>query len=194
MKVPIIRQLEKQISVLEEQSLQGAFEREQLEETKETQHQREEEQSETGIKTIKDYTDATMQKIPKGLGLPTFLNLNAEICDWHRFSNRGNVGSYMGACPSEHSSGPNQRLGSIDRMGNCAVRTMLVEAAWRMVRYQPGWRGLKKHGAVLGKGSKASKRDRRIAIVAVARLLAIDLWRMAIGKCSLDDLGFVSAR
>ena len=70
---------------------------------------------------------------------------------------------------------------------------MLVEAAWRMVRYQPNWRGVKKHSAVLRSGSNASGRERRIAIVAVARLLAIDLWRLSVGTCTMEDLGFIPA-
>jgi len=144
-------------------------------------------QAAEGAETSREELLATQ---PKGLGVPTRLGLAAEVGDWSRFSGRGQVGSYTGLCPSEHSSGEGQRLGSIDRRGNARLRTMLVEAAWRMVRFQPEWRGMKKFGQVLEKKSKASRPARRKAIVALARLLAVDLWRLETGRCSLQDLGF----
>lgn len=140
-----------------------------------------------------EFEQQLLTTLPKGFGVRTILNLSAEVCDWYRFNNRGQIGSFMGICPSEYSSGPHQRLGAIDRQGNAAGRTMLVEAAWRMVRYQPGWRGLKKYLGVLSKGSKASKTARRKAIVAVARLLAVDIWRLQTGRCTLEELGFTPA-
>lgn len=127
---------------------------------------------------------------PKGLGIATRLEFRAELCDPGRFKNRKQVGSFVGMCPGEYSSGKSQRLGAIDRCGNPALRCLLVEAAWRMVRYQPGWRGLKQFGAILHKDSKASKTARRKSIVAVARLLAVDLWRLETGRCTLEELGF----
>ena len=42
---------------------------------------------------------------PKGLGGLTLAALDGEVCDWHRFNNRKQVGSYTGCCPGEHSSG-----------------------------------------------------------------------------------------
>jgi transposase len=198
-KLPLIYRLEEQIAALEDLSLQIAFEKE-FPTARENPSPAEAEATPVAAAPVeappanaKQFADYLKTQIPKGLGVATCLNLNAEICDWDRFNNRKQVGSYIGACPSEHSSGPNQQLGSIDRMGNCAVRTMLVEAAWRMVRYQPNWRGVKKHYSVLKSGSKASGRQRRIAIVAVARLLSVDLWRLSMGTCTMEDLGFIPA-
>jgi transposase len=58
------------------------------------------------------------QVIPKGLGEISLVTLDGEICDWNRFYNRKQMGSYTGCCPGEHSSGGKRRMGSIDRMGN----------------------------------------------------------------------------
>jgi len=46
-------------------------------------------------------------KAPKGLGELSLAILEAEVCDWERFGNRKQVGSYTGCCPGEHSSGAN---------------------------------------------------------------------------------------
>ena len=70
-------------------------------------------------------------KGPKGLGELSLAILEAEVCDWERFGNRKQVGSYTGCCPGEHSSGGKRRLGCIDRMGNGRVRSILVETVWR---------------------------------------------------------------
>lgn len=181
LKLPLIYQLDEQITQLEADSLQLAFEKDSVNAKADAPQ------------NAKEFEEYIKTMIPKGLGVATHLNINAEVSDWLRFNNRKQVGSYTGGCPSEYSSGTHQRLGAIDRIGNATLRMMLVEAAWRMVRYQPNWRGVKKHYEVLKTGAKASSRQRRIAIVAVARLLAIDLWRLATGVCTLDDLGFVPA-
>jgi hypothetical protein len=59
--------------------------------------------------------EALVQKeqIPAGVGALTVSLIDAEVCDWRRFTQRKAVGSYTGCCPSEHSSGGVQRFGSI---------------------------------------------------------------------------------
>ena len=74
------------------------------------------------------------------------MTLDGEVCDWGRFNNRKQIGSYTGCCPGEHSSGGKQRRGGIDRMGNGRVRCLLVEAVWRFLLWQPGWKGEVKDG------------------------------------------------
>ena len=129
------------------------------------------------------------QVIPKGLGEITTVTLDGEVCDWHRFSNRKQIGSYTGCCPGEHSSGGKRRMGSIDRMGNGRVRTLLVEAVWRFLRWQPGWHAAQRMKVKLAEGSAMKKKT----VVALARLLAIDLWRWRTGRCTLEELGWVAA-
>jgi transposase len=111
------------------------------------------------------------------------------VCDWARFSNRKQIGSYTGCCPGEHSTGGKQRLGSIDRMGNGALRVMLVEAVWRFLRWQPNWVAALRLKARLTAGAAMRKKT----VVALARLLAIDLWRWRTGRATLADLGWVAA-
>ena len=125
-------------------------------------------------------------KGPKGLGELSLSILEAEVCDWNRFSNRKQVGSYTGCCPGEHSSGGKRRLGCIDRMGNGRVRSILVETVWRLLVWQPLWISARKMKLKLLDGPAMRKK----AVVALARQLAIDLWRWRTGRASLGDLGW----
>ena len=129
----------------------------------------------------------------RGIGELTRAQMRAEVLDWHRFNNRGQVGSFIGCCPSEYSSGGSRRLGSIDRMGNKRLRCMLVEAVWRLHLWNQGWRGFKKFHHVLGPGVKAGADARKKAILACARLLAIDLWRIETGQITPKDVGLILA-
>lgn len=135
---------------------------------------------------------ATVQpaEIPAGLGTLTVALLDGEVCDWHRFRGRKAIGSYTGCCPSEHSSGGVQRFGHIDRHGNAHVRTLLVEAVWRLLRWQPNWHARVKLLARLKHGASLKKKT----VVALARQLAIDLWRWRTGRCSAADLGWTLGR
>ena len=49
---------------------------------------------------------------------------------------------------------------------------------------------MKKRLALLAKGSRALGAVRKKAIVAVARHLAVDLWRLHTGRCRAEQLGF----
>ena len=128
------------------------------------------------------------QILPKGLGEISLVTLDGEVCDWGRFHNRKAIGSYTGCCPGEHSSGGKRRLGSIDRMGNGRVRTILVEAVWRLLRWQPGWAAAQPLKGRLAEGPAIKKKT----VVALARRLAIDLWRWRTGRATLADLGWVA--
>lgn len=127
------------------------------------------------------------EKIPHGLGALTVALLDGEVCDWQRFKHRKAVGSYTGCCPSEHSSGGVQRFGGIDRHGNARVRVLLVEAVWRLLKWQPGWHARQKWLAKLQHGASLKKKS----AVALARQLAIDLWRWRTGRATAAELGWV---
>jgi transposase len=134
------------------------------------------------------------RKVAKGLGQTTFVSLQREAIDWKRFGNAKQIGSYIGCCPSEFSTGPNQKLGSIDRMGNRRMRTLLVEAVWRLKKWNPAWRGFQKFPHVFGFHASVRGATRKKAVVACARLLAIDLWRLQTGRVTLKDLGLKPAQ
>jgi len=129
------------------------------------------------------------QPRPKGLGELTLATLDAEMCDWKRFYNRKQVGSYTGCCPGEHSSGDKRQVGGIDRMGNGRVRALLVEAVWRFLKWQPGWKAAQKMKVKLAAGTAMKKKT----VIALARQLAVDLWRWRTGRNTMEELGWVAA-
>ena len=129
-------------------------------------------------------------RLPRGLGKLTIVVLTREICDWHRFNNRRAIGSYTGLCPGERTSGSKRIPGSVTKRGNPRVRAALVECAWRMVRFQPQYPPVNKRLPLLAKGSPAQGAFRKKAIVAVARRLAVDLWRLHTGRSPAAQLGF----
>jgi transposase len=126
---------------------------------------------------------STGQPIPKGVGELTAALLAGEILDWHRFANRRQVASYTGLCPSEHSSGLKRRQGGVSKHGNPRVRHQLVEACWRLLQWQPDYPPLRQLRAATG------ARARKRSVVAAARRLAIDLWRINTGQCPAEKLG-----
>ena len=117
--------------------------------------------------------------------------IDREIANWERFRNRRQVASYTGLCPGEYSSGKSRYQSCITKHGNPRLRAALVELAWRLVRFQPEYKPVVKWRETLRKGALATGAQRKKAIVAVARQLAIDLWRVRIGRLSAEQLGFI---
>lgn len=66
----------------------------------------------------------------RGIDTLTAVGLCCEIGDFRRFARAGQLMSYVGLVPSEHSSGAQRRLGSITKSGSRHARRLLVEAAW----------------------------------------------------------------
>jgi len=126
---------------------------------------------------------------PRGLGLMTSVVIDREIGNWHRFVNRRQVGSYTGLCSGEYSSGQTRLQTCVTKHGNPRLRAALVELAWRLVRFQPQYRPVVKWRRVLAKGALATGAARKKAIVAVARQLAVDLWRIRTGRLQPEQLG-----
>ena len=80
-------------------------------------------------------------------------------------------------------------MGAIDRMGNGRMRGLLVEVVWRFRRWQPQWQAAQRTKVKLADGTSMRKQT----VVALARQLAIDLWRWRTSRCTLAKLGWVAA-
>jgi len=109
----------------------------------------------------------------RGIG-PEFATVLPMECLYRRFDNRRQVAAFTGLAPTPWSSGSVEREQGISKAGNRRLRKTLIEAAWSWQRHQPRsaltqWF----HNRVKGQG----KRERRIAIVALARKLIVALWR-----------------
>jgi transposase len=127
---------------------------------------------------------------PKGLGALSQQVLEREVGDWHRFSNRRQVGSYLGLCPSENSSGQRQQQGSVTKCGNPRLRWALCECAWRLLKYQPDYRLCRKWRALI-LAPKTTGGRRKQLIVALARGFGVDWWRVRTGQTTPEKLGLV---
>ena len=135
---------------------------------------------------------AAASKQPRGLGAMTSVIIDREIGDWNRFNNRRQVGSYTGLCPGEYSSGNTRLQSCVTKHGNPRLRAALVELAWRLVRFQPNYKPIVKWRQILAKGALATGAARKKAIVAVARQLAVDLWRIKTGRLRAEELGLIN--
>ena len=98
-----------------------------------------------------------------------------EFFGWRQFANRREVASAAGLTPTPYQSGASPREQGISKAGNKRVRTMMIEIAWSWLRYQPESRLSKWFWARFGTGGA---RQRRVGIVALARRLLVDLWRL----------------
>ena len=122
----------------------------------------------------------------KGVGELSLSQIKAEVGDWNRFTNRRQVSSYTGLCPGVQGSGGKFTELSVTKHGNQRLRAALVELAWLIVRYQQQYPPARKCRMVLeGKNRSARKK----AIVALARKLAVDLWRLETGRSTPQKLG-----
>jgi len=125
---------------------------------------------------------------PKGMGALTEQVLVREVGDWSRFKNRRQVSSYLGLCPSENSSGPRRQQGQVTKCGNPRLRWALAEMAWRLVRFQPDYRLVKKWKPRLLDRHATAVRRKQI-IVALARGFGVDWWRICTGQTTPEKLG-----
>ena len=129
---------------------------------------------------VKELPEAVQERIKqlmalKGVGQVGALRLVLELY-WRDFDNRRQVGSCVGLVPQPYDSGESRVDQGISKQGNRRVRALLIEMAWLWLRYQPESALAKWFSQRTGSNAK-NKRSKRIAIVAVARRLAIALWR-----------------
>lgn len=65
----------------------------------------------------------------RGISMISAVTLIAELGDLTRFDNPAQLMAYIGLVPSEHSSGPTVKRGSITKAGNSHARRTLIESA-----------------------------------------------------------------
>jgi transposase len=133
------------------------------------------------IQTVKE-------ALPKGFGAQSMCQLDREMGDYKRFKNRRQIACFGGLVPQEHSTGAKQRLGSITKVGSPRIRRLSVEMAWRLMLFQPNYGPIVQWDQVLRGGNKALKKK---AIVAVARRLLVDIWKLRTGRTSAQALGLI---
>ncbi|MEM9158156.1 MAG: IS110 family transposase [Verrucomicrobiota bacterium] len=128
--------------------------------------------------------------LPRGMGLVTCQQIEREIGDWSRFDSGRKVGSYAGLCPREDASGERRFQGSISKHGNPRLRTLLVECAWLLLKWNPGYAGIRKWRDKL-LDDKLTKASGKKIVVAIARRFAVDWWKVRTGRIAAEDLGLI---
>ncbi len=124
--------------------------------------------------------DADVKRLTSvpGVGPVTATAFKATLDDVARFRGAAQVAAYLGLVPRERSSGEQQHRGRITKAGNSRLRSLLVEAAWLILRSKnPETEALRRWAERIG-----TRRGKRIAAVALARRLArilYALWRDA---------------
>lgn len=113
-----------------------------------------------------------LQKL-KAVGPHSAIPLVLEFF-WRDFDNRREVGSCLGLVGQPYDSGESRVDQGISKQGKRQLRALMIELAWMWLRHQPDSE-LSRWFAERTQGQ--GKRVRRIMIVAVARKLAIALWR-----------------
>jgi len=129
---------------------------------------------------VENYPAAQRLKTHPGVGVLTALAFVLILGDAERFHCGKQVASYLGLVPLEESSGKRRRLGHITKQGSSIVRFLLVEAAQVTVRSLPEWRSKYFHLVL--------RRGRKIAKVAMARRLAVQLFWMMRKEWNYEQL------
>ena len=127
---------------------------------------------------------------PVGLGAVTAGVLDREVLDWNRFKSGKKAGSFIGLSPAEDSTGTRWQVGPIDKHGNPRLRFWCVEAAWRLLKFQPNYRGVVWPRDKLRDANQS--RAKQIS-VALARRFFVDWWRVRTGRITAVELGFTFA-
>jgi len=113
----------------------------------------------------------------KGVGLLTAMVFLTEMGDLSRFSNRQQVGAYLGLVPSSHESGEdNDRKGHITREGSGRLRRVLCQASWSRVIHDHT------ESEVYKRIVRRNPKHKKIAVVASMRRLGIRMWHMALSS------------
>jgi transposase len=108
-----------------------------------------------------------------GLGLETATRLVREVLD-RPFRDRRAIAAFVGLTGTPFQSGGMDHEQGISKNGNTRVRCLLLQLAWRWLRFQPEsalsrW--------FVGRVGEAKGRIRKVMAVALARKLLIALWR-----------------
>lgn len=106
-----------------------------------------------------------------GVGPISSRQFCAEVFNPERFNKSTQITRYVGLCPKISQSGQKRIDGKLMKAGQIKLRASLIEAAWTWIRVDPGAKETFRR--LLSNTGEPNK-----AIAAMARRLAIHLWKM----------------
>lgn len=111
----------------------------------------------------------------KGVGLVTAMVFLTDMGDLTRFSNRKQIGSYVGLTPTSNETGDDdEHKGHITHDGPARLRKVLCQASWVRVRND------ETEEKVFKRVQRGTDKRKKVAIVAIMRRLAIVMWHIAL--------------
>jgi transposase len=125
----------------------------------------------------------------KGVGTLTAMVFLTEMGDLRRFSNRRQIGAYLGLVPSSQESGDrSDRKGHITHQGPARVRKVLCQATWARVRTD------EEEKAAYQRIAARNPKHKKIAVVASMRRLAVRMWHRAVDGLAATETTSARAR
>jgi len=133
-------------------------------------------------------------KCLRGIGTITAMVVVSEAGDMQRFGHAGQLMSYFGLVPREHSSGSQRKTGGITKSGSARVRGVMIEAGWHQrwptdkvpKRLKKQWESQSKEVVAIAQKARerlnrtfrriAVRRNPQIAVTAVAREMTGFVW------------------
>ena len=134
----------------------------------------------------KAYPETVRLRRVRGVGPITSLAYVLTLEDPARFARSRAVGPYLGLIPAQRDSGDSKPEMRISKEGDAFLRRLLVGSAQYILGPFGEDCDLRRHGFKLGAGG--SKKDKRRAVVAVARKLAVLLHRLWTSEEPYDPL------
>lgn len=112
-----------------------------------------------------------LMKVP-GVGKIVSLEFRTQLDDPQRFASSDQLASYLALTPGENTTGGRVRRNGTIHAGPKVLKSLLVQAAWSL------WRARPNEPIVLWAKAIADRRNKRTAIIALARKLATVMWSM----------------
>jgi transposase len=110
-----------------------------------------------------------------GVGPICALSFYAAVGDPHRFSRSTDIGCYFGLTPRLHQSGLTRRVGRISRMGNAAVRSLLVRASLTLIKSGGGAGALQQWAS--GVEQRRGRGQARVALARKLGVIMLTMWK-----------------
>jgi transposase len=108
-----------------------------------------------------------------GVGAIIAASIKASVPDPGGFSSGRHFAAWLGLTPKPHSSGGKERLGRISKMGNPALRSLLVLGATSVLRYVKG-----NANAPQWMSALLTRRPFKVVAVALANKMARIVWAL----------------
>ncbi|MFA6557439.1 MAG: transposase, partial [Candidatus Obscuribacterales bacterium] len=96
------------------------------------------------------------------------------------FRNAEQLAAFTGLVPRVYASGGKMNTGRITKTGPGLLRRMLVQSAWAAIRCCPVLRS--RHASI------SRRRGKKIAIIAIARMLAEIAYHVYLEKTPFDEM------